>query len=195
MSRFEHGLIDRLQHEFPQRDVAWISDEIPVQNVRNPSGLLVSRVKQAERDDTHRKGSRPSSKPAGGGWGFYSPGGNFTDKGDHDRPLTAFIRGLVELRRTTDESPADIAARIRGTGHEDAFGVITPSLPQWETLTGFDRWAGAFTSTSAGETVKRAGWADGVWCDQCSRIRKRDQVCRCNAVTMDRKLQEAIDAF
>ena len=178
--RFEAGLIDRLQHQFPHRDLRWIADEIGV--AKNPSAVLTHRAKQAERDDTHRIGQRPKAPAERNAWGFH-PDGSLTDRGDHDRELTRFVRDLIAIRRSSDESPAEVAERIRAAGWEPAFG----RLVAWDALADWRLWPAAHSGNSAMELVKRAGWSgvDSTWCTDCSRIQHRTDRCRCASATIE----------
>ena len=78
--------------------------------------------------------------------------------------LTRYVDGLVRLRRTTSETPAEVAERIRSGPHALVFDPYI--LEHWSSLERFEDWRSASVSSSIEACVKYAGYGNQFeWLD------------------------------
>lgn len=124
-------------------------------------------------DASATQAEQAPAKPAGA----FLPDGSWDRKAWNGGPADALVRRLVRDRRTTRDAPAYVAELVRCSQFPALLGDAAV-LEQWLTLDAWEDWPCAWTSTSAGEAIKRQGyaahgraWAGGAWVPEEQVIR------------------------
>lgn len=142
--RFESGLVDRLAVRYPERDADWIVEEILARlespGIKNATALLIGAFKNAERDDTHRRGARPIERlpqytPKKRSGGFNSVG-RWDPEGSWESMPSKLLRTLAWHRKRSPSPPSRCAKHAINLGEIHQFDArqILPSIDLWLAL-------------------------------------------------------------
>lgn len=165
---FEAGLLDRLAMGYPARDVPWLAEEIAAagSRIRNPSGALVGACKRADREDTHRLGTRPAAQARARQHGGFWANGDWNTDGSGLSALDAFVARLVRRRLESNDPPSAFALLIRQAEHEAYLPAFRARiLDRWQDCDEPEDWPAMPTGSAVEEHLKRCGraLADHRW--------------------------------